>query len=243
MPEAAAAWIETRDIEQVETIQDDIIAAYQLDFARHAPPADFPKIALLWDSIPAQLARENKKFMYSAVKKGARAKDMENALQWLTGAGMAHRVRKIVKPLIPLSAYADEGYFKLYMSDVGLLRRQARVPASAFVNASPMFQGFKGALVENYVLTELIASRAQVPWYWKSGNTAEVDFIIPTDQDIIPLEVKSSENVKSRSLGVYRGRYSPPLSVRVSLRNLRKDGGLLNIPLYLLWNFDALVKG
>ncbi len=242
MPEVVASWIENRDITRVETIQDAILAAYQLDFARHAPSVDFPKLSRLWESIPAQLARENRKFMYSAVKKGARAKDFENALRWLTGAGMAHRVQKIDKPGIPLSAYADEGYFKLYMSDVGLLRRTAGVPASAFLNSSSLFQEFKGALVENYVLTELIASRGEMPCYWKSGNTAEVDFVVQTENGIIPLEVKSSENVKSRSLRVYRDRYSPPLSVRASLRNLRKDGSLLNVPLYMLWNFDALIR-
>ena len=242
MPEVIASWIETRDIGRVETIQDTILTAYQLDFARHAPPVDFPKLSRLWDSIPAQLAKENRKFMYSAVKKGARAKDLENALRWLTGAGMAHRVRKIEKPGIPLSAYADEGYFKLYMSDIGLLRKTAGVPAAAFLNSASLFQEFKGALVENYVLTELIASRGRAPCYWKSGNTAEVDFVVQTENGIIPLEVKSSENVKSHSLGVYRDRYSPTLSVRASLRNLRKDGSLLNIPLYMLWNFDALVR-
>jgi uncharacterized protein len=242
MPEVIASWIETRDIGRVETIQDTILTAYQLDFARHAPPVDFPKLSRLWDSIPAQLAKENRKFMYSAVKKGARAKDLENALRWLTGAGMAHRVHKIEKPGIPLSAYADEGYFKLYMSDIGLLRKTAGVPAAAFLNSASLFQEFKGALVENYVLTELIASRGRAPCYWKSGNTAEVDFVVQTENGIIPLEVKSSENVKSHSLGVYRDRYSPTLSVRASLRNLRKDGSLLNIPLYMLWNFDALVR-
>ena len=241
MPEVVASWIETKDIKEIESVQDAIISAYQPDFARHAPPSDFPKISLIWDSIPAQLAKENRKFMYSVVKKGARAKDLEHALQWLTGAGMAHRVRKIEKPGVPLSAYADEGYFKLYMSDIGLLRRMAQVPASAFLHPSPLFREFKGALVENYVLTELVALHDQAPWYWKSENTAEIDFIIPINDGIIPLEVKSSENIKSRSLGVYRNRYSPPLSVRVSPQNLKFDDALLNIPLYMLWDFDRLV--
>jgi uncharacterized protein len=242
MPEVVASWIEMKDITAVEAVQDAIIKAYYLDFARHAPPTDFPKISRIWESIPGQLAKENRKFMYSGVKKGARAKDLEPALQWLTGAGMAHQVRRIEKPAIPLSAYADEGFFKLYLSDTGLLRRMAQVPASALLQTSLLFQEFKGALVENYVLTELVALHDQTPWYWKSGNTAEVDFIIPADDRIIPLEVKSSWNVKSRSLGVYRSKYSPPLSVRVSLRNLRMDASLLNIPLYLLRNFDRLVE-
>lgn len=241
MPEVAAEWIENRDIRRIEAIQDDIISAYQLDFARHAPPSDFPKLSLLWNSIPAQLARENRKFMYGTVKKGARAKDLENALQWLLGAGMAHQVSRIEKPAVPLSAYVDESYFKLYMSDIGLLRRTAGVPASALLDSSILFQEFKGALVENYVLTELTSLHDRRPFYWKSKNTAEVDFVVPTENDIIPVEVKSSENVRSRSLGVYRDKYSPGLSVRTSLKNLRKDGSLLNIPLYLLWNFDRLV--
>src|SRR6056297_2346460 len=144
MPEVVATWIETRDIQRVEAIQDAVIAAYRLDFARHASPSDFPKLSLLWDSIPAQLAKENQKFMYGAVKKGARAKDLENALQWLLRAGMAYQVRKLERPTIPLSAYADEGYFKLYMSDVGLLRRTAGVPASALLDSSPLYKEFKG---------------------------------------------------------------------------------------------------
>jgi predicted AAA+ superfamily ATPase len=195
----------------------------------------------LWTSIPNQLAKENRKFIYSIVKKGARAKDLEHAMQWLLGSGMAYSIKKIEKPAIPLSAYADPAYFKMYLSDIGLLRRMANLPSAAILGDSPLYSEFKGALVENFVLTEIVTLHDTVPYYWKSKNTAEVDFLMQIGGTIVPMEVKASQNVKSRSLGVYREKYQPEIAIRTSLRNLRRDGALLNIPLYLLWNVDTLV--
>lgn len=242
MPEVVSHWIESKDIAAVERIQDAILNSYELDFAKHAPTTDFPKISMIWKSIPDQLAKESGKFVYGHVKPGARAKDLEDALQWLVSAGMVHKVNKIDKPAIPLSAYSNPGYFKLYLSDVGLLRRMARLPASAIFDDSTLYTEFKGAIVENYVLTELIHGCGETPYYWKSGNTAEVDFVIPLGDSIVPVEAKASSNVKSRSLSVYRAKYEPKIAVRVSMRNLKMDGGLLNMPLYLLWKLKKQVQ-
>lgn len=242
MPEVVAAWLEHKDINETERVQDAILDAYQLDFAKHAPSADFPKISLLWNSIPNQLAKESHKFMYSTVKPGARAKEFESALQWLLESGVVYKIKKIAKPAIPLSAYANTAYFKLYLADVGLLRRMARLPAAVLWGDSPIYSEFKGALTENFVLTELVTLHEETPYYWKSENIAELDFVVQYGDKIIPIEVKSSQNVKSRSLGVYREKYDPEISIRISLRNLRKDGALLNIPLYMLWNMDILIR-
>lgn len=242
MPEVVAEWIDSQDVSEVERIQDQILNAYELDFAKHAPTSDFPKISLIWKSIPDQMAKESGKFIYGHVRSGARAKDLEDALQWLISAGMAYKVCKIEKPAIPLSAYSNPSYFKLYMSDIGLLRRRSRLPATSIFEESRLFSEFKGAITENFVLNELINRQGDVPYYWKSGNTAEVDFIAQLGEKIVPIEVKASTNVKSRSLGVYREKYKPEISVRTSLLNLKKDDGLVNIPLYMLWAMEKLLS-
>nr|WP_114299733.1 ATP-binding protein [Anaerobacterium chartisolvens] len=242
MPEAVAKWIETKDVSEVERIQDVILDSYEVDFAKHAPAADFPKMSLIWKSIPGQLAKENGKFVYGHVKSGARAKDLEDAMQWLVDAGMVYKVCKIEKPAIPLSAYSSTGFFKLYISDTGLLRRMSRLPAASIFEDSRLYEEFKGALTENYVLAELVNVQGDMPFYWKSGNTAEVDFVAQFDERIVPIEVKASTNVKARSLGVYRQKYSPEVSVRTSMLNLKRDDNLLSIPLYMLWTIDRMVK-
>lgn len=242
MPEAVAKWIDTKDVSEVERIQDVILSSYELDFAKHAPATDFPKLSLIWKSIPDQLTKENGKFVYGHIKQGARAKDLEDAMQWLISAGMVYKVCKIEKPAIPLSAYSNIGFFKLYLSDVGLLRRMSRLPVSSIFEDSKLYTEFKGALTENYVLSELVNLHGDVPFYWKSGNTAEVDFVAQFDEKIVPVEVKASTNVKARSLGVYREKYMPEVSVRTSMLNLRKGDGLLNIPLYMLWIIEKLIN-
>jgi uncharacterized protein len=238
MPEVVAKWIESKDIGEVERIQDVILNSYELDFAKHAPTTDFPKLSLIWKSIPDQLAKENGKFIYGHVKPGARAKDLEDAMQWLISAGMVYKVNKIEKPSIPLSAFSNKSYFKLYMSDIGLLRRMSRLPASSIFEEAVLYSEFKGALTENYVLSELVNFHGEVPYYWKSGNTAEVDFVVQFEEKIVPIEVKASTNVKSRSLQVYREKYKPEVSVRTSMLNLKKDEGLLNLPLYMIWTIE-----
>jgi predicted AAA+ superfamily ATPase len=242
MPEVVAAWVDSKDVVEVERIQDVILNSYELDFAKHAPTSDFPKLSLIWKSIPDQLAKESGKFVYGHVKPGARAKDLEDALQWLISAGMVYNVNKVEKPAIPLSAYASPGYFKLYMADVGLLRRMSRLPASLIFEETSLYAEFKGAMTENYVLCELVNLHGDLPFYWRSGNRAEVDFIAQFDEKIVPIEVKASVNVRSRSLAVYREKYNPDISVRTSLMNLKVDNGLFNIPLYLFWNIERVIS-
>lgn len=240
MPEVVTRWVENHDLEEVERIQDQILGAYELDFAKHAPAADFPKLSLIWKSIPDQLARAPGKFFFGHAKPGARAKDLEDALQWLLSAGMAFRVCRIEKPGIPLSAYSESQFFKLYLSDCGLLRRLAKVPAAAILGEAPLYAEFKGALTENYVLNQLVTTFGEVPYYWQSGNTAEVDFLLALGNRIVPIEVKSSTNVRSRSLALYRERYQPELAVRLSMRNAKEQDGLLNLPLYWLGGLRKL---
>lgn len=237
MPEAVATWIETKDIERLEAVQQKIIDSYELDFAKHAPSKDFPKLTAIWHSIPGQLAKENSKFIFSQVKKGLRAKDLEDALEWLISAGMVIKVMKIEKPFFPLSAYADQKYFKLYMADIGLLRKMSRLPAAAILEKSAVYREFKGALTENYALCELVNLYADPPFYWKSGNTAEVDFIIQNNMDIVPIEVKSERNERARSLSEYRKRYNPTVSVVTSM----KDAGDNHVPLYMLWQLKRIM--
>lgn len=241
MPEAVAKWIDTREVSEVERIQDVILSSYELDFAKYAPAVDFPKLSLIWKSIPDQLAKENGKFVYGHVKQGARAKDLEDSIQWLVSAGMVYKVCKLEKPAMPLSAYSNASYFKLYMSDVGLLRRMARLPASSIFEDSSLYSEFKGALTENYALSELVNLQGEVPFYWKSRNMAEVDFVAQFDEKIVPIEVKASTNVKSRSLGVFREKFLPAVAVKTSMLNLKIADGLLNIPLYMLWAIEALM--
>ncbi len=231
MPEVVNSWISEKNIELVEQIQQKILDSYELDFAKHAPLNEFPKLSAIWHSIPAQLARENGKFVFSHVKKSARAKELEDALEWLISAGLAYKVVKIEKPSVPLTAYADYSYFKLYMVDVGLLRRMSKLPAAAFYEKSEWFKEFKGAVTENFVAGELVKKKNEVPFYWKSGNTAEVDFIIQDGMDIVPVEVKSSENSRARSLAEYIKKYSPQKTIIASLKN----AGGNYCPLYLLW--------
>lgn len=242
MPEVVAKWIESKDLAEIERIQDMILSSYELDFAKYAPATDFPKLSLIWKSIPDQLAKENGKFVYGHAKPGARAKDLEDAMQWLVSAGMVYKVNKIEKPSIPLSAYSNQGYFKLYMSDIGLLRKMARLPAASIFEESIHYSEFKGALTENYVLCELVDLYGDVPYYWRSGNTAEVDFIAQFEEKVVPIEVKASTSVKARSLGVYREKYKPEISVRASLQNLKKNDGLINLPLYMLWTIEKYIN-
>ncbi|MBE6372819.1 MAG: ATP-binding protein [Lentisphaerae bacterium] len=234
MPEVLNSFISSQDIEAAEKIQDEIIKSYELDFSKHAPKPDIVKLFLLWKSIPLQLARENAKFMYGEVKSGARARDLEDALRWLQETGLVNKISRIEKPDIPLTAYEDRRSFKLYLSDTGLLRRLADIPAGSIIMNQNIFSEYRGRLVENYVQQQLTAVGKKKLFYWTSGNTAEVDFIMQEKTNIVPIEVKSGLNVRSRSLKVYRETYHPEFALRFSMQNLRMDDGLINIPLYLL---------
>jgi predicted AAA+ superfamily ATPase len=234
MPEAVVALLEKQDMAKTQQVLQNIINAYALDFSKHAENKDIPKISHLWSSIPSQLARDNKKFLYQSVKSGARAREYEDALLWLSHAGLVHRIFRISKPGLPLSAYDDLSAFKLYLIDVGLLRRLSFLDPVAIREGNRLFTEFKGALSENYILQHLVASFEGTPRYWTSGSQAEVDFIIQVKNEIIPIEVKSDENIRSKSLAVYNDLYQPPVRIRYSLKNLKKDDGLINIPLFMV---------
>ncbi|MDR1247244.1 MAG: ATP-binding protein [Clostridiales Family XIII bacterium] len=241
MPEAVDTWVKTKDIDRLEIVQQQILNSYELDFAKHAPSKDFPKLSAVWRSVPLQLSKENSKFIFSQVKKGWRAKDLEDALEWLISAGIVYKVTKIEKPYVPLSAYADESYFKLYLSDVGLLRKMAGLSAGFILQKNDAFREFKGAMTENYFLEEWLHGRDAKVFYWKSGNIAEVDFIVQHDVDIIPVEVKSERNDKAKSLAEYRKKYSPKISVKTSMNNVSM-GDVRHIPLYLLWQAEKYLE-
>ncbi len=233
MPEAVNELLESGDIANVQKILQNILNAYALDFSKHADNSDVTKIGYVWQSLPSQLARDNKKFIYKVVKPGARAREYEDALSWLTNAGLIHRVNLCSKPALPLSAYDDISAFKIYSLDVGLLRQQSRLAPSAIAEGNRLLTEFKGALSENYILTSLVRESENRPRYWTSGNQAEIDFILQVENDIVPIEVKADENVTGKSMTRYRKEFSPELSLRYSLKNLKQDGGLVNIPLFL----------
>lgn len=233
MPEAVNELLESGDISAVQKIIQNILSAYALDFSKHADNNNVVKIGYVWQSLPSQLARDNKKFLYKVVKPGARARDYEDSLQWLSNAGLIHRVNLCSKPSLPLSAYNDISAFKIYSLDVGLLRQQSKLAPSAIAEGNRLLTEFKGALTENYILTSLIREFGDTPHYWTSGNMAEIDFILQVENDIIPIEVKANENVTGKSITRYRKEFSPKLSIRYSLKNLKQDDGLINIPLFL----------
>ena len=223
-------------------IQNAILNAYALDFAKHAPKDQIMKINQVWASIPSQLAKENKKFIYSVIREGARAREFEGALQWLLEAGLIHKVSLISTPKIPLSAYADFSIFKIYLVDVGLLGAMSNLDPKAILHENELFQEFKGSITENYIAEELVHSGYRL-YYWASEGRAEVDYIIEQEGLIYPLEVKSGNSSKKKSLKVYEETFQPTVLIRSSPMNLRKDGKVLNCPLYLIEELKTLLLG
>ncbi len=242
MPEAVKVWTEDGDIAAVDRVLSDILDSYERDFGKHSPTFEVPKIQLIWESLPSQLARENKKFLYSAVKPGARAREYENALNWLKNANLINKVHRITKPGLPLSAYDDLSAFKIYMVDVGLLRRHSHLAASAFAENNRLFTEFKGALTENFVFQNLVRSYEVQPRYWAEAPY-EVDFIVQKENNIIPIEAKAGTNVKAASIKKYAKDYeeNTPIIVRLSLKNLSLDGNVLNIPLFMIDELDRFI--
>ncbi len=241
MPEAVAEYIDSQNISKVREIQTAILNAYSLDFAKHAPKEQIMKINQVWASIPSQLAKENKKFIYSAVREGGRAKEFEGALQWLIEAGLIYKVPLIRVPKVPLSAYADLNAFKIYLVDVGLLGAMSNLSAKTILHQNELFQEFRGAITENYIAQELVHSQYFL-FYWTSEGKAEVDFILEQDGLIYPLEVKSGNSSKKKSLRVYGDAYHPQLLIRSSPMNLKKDDDILNCPLYLIEELRTLIS-
>ncbi len=234
MPESVYMWTQERDTELMVKSLNNIIEAYERDFAKHPNIREFPKISMIWKSIPSQLSRENKKFIYKVVKEGARAREYEDALQWLVDANLVSKVYRSSAPRIPLAAYDDLSAFKIYLVDVGLLNRLSLLSPSAFGEGNRLFTEFKGALTENYILQSLIPQFEVTPRYW-SDNIYEVDFIIQNENDVIPVEVKAEKNTKGKSLFKFKEKYSDDVKLRVrfSFDNLTLDGDLLNIPLFM----------
>jgi len=231
MPEAVVALLENKGIGEVEATLQDILDLYELDFAKYAEPREIPRIHAIWHSLPAQLSKENRKFIYKVIKKGARSKDYEDALMWLEDAGMIYRVFNISKPGMPLSAYEETDAFKVYACDCGLLRRLAHLPATVVTDPIANYTEFKGAMAENAVLQSFKPLLDdQTPYYWTSPGTAEVEFIIQWDDKIIPVEVKAEENISGNSLSEYNKKYTPPYRMRFSMQNFQYNSGLLSCP-------------
>lgn len=245
MPESVLMWTEARDVDAMQAALSDIIGAYERDFAKHPNTSEFPKISMIWKSIPSQLARENKKFLYKVVKEGARAREYESALQWLADARLIHKVYRSSAPKLPVSAYDNLSAFKIYLVDVGLLRRLALLAPTAFGEGNRLFTEFKGALTENYVLQTLITQFEVIPRYWSQNNPPyEVDFLIQHDNDIFPVEVKADANINSRSLRKFKELFGEEVKLRIrfSLDNLKLDDDVLNIPLFMADHTDKLIE-
>lgn len=244
MPESVRLWAEAKDVEAMQTALANIIGAYERDFAKHPSLKEFPRLSLIWHSLPSQLARENKKFLYKAVKEGARAREYEDALQWLVEARLIHKIYRSSKPGLPMSAYDDLSAFKIYLVDVGILRRLAKLAPSAFGEGNRLFVEFKGALTENYVLQTLITQLEVTPRYWSQSNPPyEVDFLIQRENDIFPIEVKAETNIAGKSLRKFKELFGDivKLRVRFSLNNLKLDDDVLNIPLSMADQTDKLI--
>ena len=242
MPAVLNAFKQENSFDACESVLQNLIQSYHGDFAKHPVMSDVAKIGQVFNSLPSQLARENKKFIYQLVRTGARAREYEDAIQWLIRAGLVYQVKLISKPGIPLSAYDDVSAFKLYALDVGLMRKMAKLSPTAYTEGSRLFTEFKGAIIENYILQSLAAQFDDLPRYWTSGNSAEVDFVIQYKNEIIPIEVKSDENIKSRSLQMYHQKYNPKLRIRFSLKNLSYQDGLLNIPHFMSDYTKQIIK-
>lgn len=245
MPEVVNKWVATHDFSQVERIQDNILMDYSSDFSKHAPKAEIAKLGWIWESIPKQLAKENHKFIFSHVKEGKRSKDLEDGLEWLVDAGLVYRLEKVEQPELPLAFCADASYFKVYMSDVGLLRRKSGLSHRTILQGAEEYQRFKGALTENFVMTELL-TLGKHPYFWRSGNTAEVDFLIENEGKIIPIEAKAEDNTKAKSYRQFCKKYHPELGAKFSMKNV--GGNMVestltySIPLYLIWKMDEYLS-
>lgn len=233
MPEAVEVWTQEKDMALVNKVQENILKAYESDFSKHTSNSEANKISLIWNSIPSQLAKENKKFLYQVIKEGARAREYENALNWLNDSNLIYKVYNITKPVFPLIAYNDLSSFKIYMNDIGLLRKMANLDSSIVVKGNKLFEEFKGAFTENYVLCSLNTVFDLVPNYF-TFDRYKIDFVSQLKNKVIPFEVKSSNSTNNTSLTRYNEKYSPDIAIRFSSNNLKKDGKIINIPLFLI---------
>ena len=245
MPEAVASWCDEHDYQLVEQIQDNILNDYNDDFGKYAEPDMIIKMRLIWNSIPVQIARENNKFVFGHVKTGGRARDLEDALQWLINAGLVYKLPLVSYPEIPLSGVCDETNFKIYMADVGLLRRKSNINYRTILEGDKSFIHFKGALTENYVMNELVCQNMPT-YFWKSNSDAEIDFLTDYEGVLMPIEVKSADNTKAKSLKQFCMLYKPKIAIKTSLKNignhLDDSTNIWSVPLYTLFRIKKYLK-
>lgn len=240
MPEVVASWTKYKDMEKVNKIQDNILKSYESDFSKHTTNVEANRISIIWNSIPSQISKENKKFLYQVAKEGARAREYEGAVNWLKDANVVNKIYNVTKPSMPLIGYNDLASFKMYLNDVGLLRKKTDLNSKVIIEEDKLFQEFKGALTENYVLQTLIASGLK-PYYYTFDNRYEIDFIIQYQNEIIPIEVKAGKSVNNTSLKVYNQINEPKIRIRFSMKNLNKDDNLINIPLFMVEYLEKLI--
>ena len=241
MPEVVSSYIEYKDLSQVRVIQKRLLEAYEQDFSKHAPSSIVPRIRQLWNNIPTQLAKENKKFIYGLIKKGARAREYEIALSWLIDCGLIYQVNRVNNCKVPLSAYQDFSAFKLYLLDVGLLSAMAGLDSKTLLEGNEIFEEFKGSLTEQYVLCQLKECTDLSVYYWTSDSgIAEIDFITQIGGNNVPIEVKASENLQAKSLKTFVEKYKTKINIRTSMSNYKKEEWLINIPLYSIGNIESI---
>lgn len=238
MPEAVYSFTNENDFKKVRDIQTRILSAYEQDFSKHAPHEIVPRIRMIWQSIPSQLAKENKKFIYGVLKQGARAKEFEMAMAWLIDSGLIYKVNRASKPALPLIAYMDISAFKIYILDVGLLGAMGNIDIKTLIDGNLIFQEFKGAMTEQYVLQQLKSCENLSVYYWSTEKSgAEIDFMVQHGENVIPIEVKAEENLQAKSLKSFYQQYKPAVSVRTSMSDYRMDDWLTNLPLYAIENY------
>ena len=241
MPEVVSSWVQDKNMELVNKIQEDILTSYENDFSKHTTPSEANKISLIWNNIPSQLSKENKKFLYQTIKNGARAREYENALNWLNNANLISKVYNVSKSAIPLKSYNDLSAFKIYMMDVGLLRQMSKLDSKIIAEGNKLFEEFKGALTENFILNELNLVYNTTPNYF-TFEGYEIDFLIQTINKIFPIEVKSGKTNKTTSLSKYNENFNNEYGIRFSTNNLSKDGKILNIPIFMVEYIDKIIS-
>lgn len=232
MPEAIMTFIETDDMREVRKVQNELLLYYESDFSKHASVEQYPRIQMVWNSIPAQLAKENRKFIYGIIREGARAKDYEIAIQWLMDYGLVHKSYRINKPGLPLISYMDQSSFKMFMLDIGLLAAKGELSAKTLLEGNRIFEEFKGALTEQFVAQEFVSNQQKLYYYASNNSSGEIDFMIQKEEHVIPIEVKAEENLRAQSLKAYCKKYEPEIAIRASMSAYRKEDWMCNVPLF-----------
>ena len=237
MPEVVQCYIDTDDMNEVRQLQKDLLLYYENDFSKHAPKDQLARIQMVWNSIPAQLSKENRKFIYGIIREGARAKDFELAIQWLSDYGLVRKSFCVSKPGMPLNAYVQQSFFKLYLNDVGLLAAMGNIPAKMLIDGNRIFEEFKGAMTEQFVAQELASRNYDLYYYSADNSSMEIDFVVQREDLCIPVEVKAEENLRSQSLRSYCRKFNPEKVIRTSMSNYRKEDWMTNVPLYMIGDY------